>query len=209
MVLSIGVVSGTALASERPDPRDLVDTTIETLRKNVSRDAALLDGDPEHAFALVESAVAPHIDMRLASRLVLGKHWQGASENQRDAFVEGLRRLLLRIFATHIRDYSTATVDYSPTVLVGKDNQRAIVRTEVSRAGIPSVSVDYRLHHAHGEWKIYDVAIFGISLVKTYHLTIDGELQRDGLDRVIQRINALYPLYDSADVRLAEPLPAG
>ena len=74
LVLYICVVGGTSQASETQDPRDLVDTTIETLRENVNRDAAILDTDPGHALVLVASVVAPHIDMRLASRLVLGKH---------------------------------------------------------------------------------------------------------------------------------------
>ena len=47
--------------------------TIETLRENVIRDAALMQRDPLHALMLVEHIVAPHIDVRLASRLVLGK----------------------------------------------------------------------------------------------------------------------------------------
>lgn len=91
---------------------------------------------------------------------------------------------------------------------MGQDKLRAIVRTEVSRDGIPPVRVDYRLHHSNGAWKIYDVSVLGISLVKTYHVTIDGELQRHGLDGVIQQINALRPFNDAAGVRLAEPSPA-
>jgi phospholipid transport system substrate-binding protein len=116
---------------------------------------------------------------------------------------------VLRIFATYMRDYSTAEIAYSPTVLMGTGDLRALVRTEVSRAGIPPVSVDYRLGHADGVWKIYDVAIFGISLVKTYHVTIDGELRRHGLDGMIQQINTLQPLDTDDGAHLAVPLPAG
>jgi hypothetical protein len=48
-----------------------VDTTIETLRENVIRDAVLMERDPLHTLMLVEHIVAPHIDMRFASRLML------------------------------------------------------------------------------------------------------------------------------------------
>ncbi len=208
-VLFICVAGGAAQASVTQDPRDLVDTTIETLRENVHRDAAILDSDPGHALALVERVVAPHIDMRLTSRLVLGKHWSAATENQRDAFVDGLRSLLMRIFAIHLRDYSTAEVAFSPTVLKGEDKRRAVVRTEVSRAGIPPANVDYRLHHTDGRWLIYDVSIFGISLVKTYRLTIEGELQRNGIDEVIQQINALHPLNDAVSLLPPGSQPTG
>ena len=46
--------------------------TIETLRENVIRDAALMERDLLHVLMLVEHIVAPQIDMRLASRLASG-----------------------------------------------------------------------------------------------------------------------------------------
>jgi phospholipid transport system substrate-binding protein len=208
-LLGLCVLCAPSQASDTSDPRELVDATIETLRANVIHDEALLEGDPGHALMLVESIVAPHIDMQLASRLILGKHWQAATPAQREAFVGGLRGLLLRIVAIHVRDYSSAVVIYEPTVLGGKDNQHAMVRTEVSRDGIPPVSVDYRLHHAHGAWKIYDVSILGISLVKTYRITLAGELKRYGLDGVIEQINAKSPIIEAGSVRFAEPSPTG
>jgi len=194
IVLAVLVGPGQVLAADTRGPRDLVDTTIETLRANVIRDRALIESDPEYAMALVETTVAPHLDMRLASRLVLGKYWRQATTAQRDAFVDGLSRLLLRIFALHMRDYSDAEIAYSPTVFKGADNQRAVVRTHVSRAGVPEVSVDYRLYNSTGGWKVYDVSIVGISLVKTYRLTIARELKQHGIDSVIAQINAKIPL---------------
>jgi phospholipid transport system substrate-binding protein len=198
-----------AQATEQQDPQVLVDTTIETLRKNVIRDAALLERDPVHALMLVENIVAPHIDMRLASRLVLGRHWQAATELQQNAFVDGLRGLLLRIFAIHVRDYSDVVVAYQPTELMGKGDRRAIVRSEVSRPGTPSIGVDYRMRRTGDVWKIYDVSILGVSLVKTYHITIDGELERHGIDGVIARINAKNPLQKAGGTFLNEAPPAG
>ena len=72
--------------------------------------------------------------------------------------------------------------------------QRAKVRTQVSRAGSPAVPVDYRLHRVDGVWKVYDVAIFGVSIVRTYHATIDADIRERGLDSVIEQINAMSPL---------------
>ena len=102
------------------DPQLLVDATIESLRGHVVRDAALIERDPGHALAIVETIISPHIDMELASRLVLGRHWKTASAAQRAAFVDGLERLLMRIFALHIRDYTDVEIAYAPTVFKGE-----------------------------------------------------------------------------------------
>lgn len=181
-------------SADVPDPRVLVDTTIETLRAQVNEEQARIKHDPVYAMDVVADAIEPHMDVKLAGRLVLGRHWLGASEAQRAGFVDGLRRLLLRVFALHISDYTDAEVTYSPTVFSGKAGQRAQVRTQVARPGSPAVPVDYRLHRVGGAWKVYDVAIFGVSIVRTYHLTIDADVRARGLDGVIEQINTMSPL---------------
>jgi phospholipid transport system substrate-binding protein len=179
------------VAAEVADPRDLLETTIETLRRNVIRDQMQITRDPNHVIKIVESVVLPHVGMRLASQLVLDVHWKEATPVQQDAFVDGLQHLLMRMFVGHV---SNANVAYLPTEYRGNSADRAIVRTQVSREGVPKVAVNYRFHHSERSWKFYDIEIFGISLVKNYHMTLKGELCEHGLDGVIERINSGNPV---------------
>ena len=39
-----------------------------------------------------------------------------------------------------------------------------------------------------GDWKVYDVTINGVSLVITYRSSFNQEVQRNGLDGLIERI---------------------
>ncbi len=207
--LPVLAVIASVQAAEISDPRVLVDATIETLRENVHRDQALIEGDPEYAMQLVEGILSPFVDLRLTGRLVLGAHWKEATAAQREAFVDGLRRLLLRVFALHVSDYQEAEVAYSPTVFKGKNQQRAVVRTEVTREGVPPVAVDYRLYRSIDGWKVYDVSIFGVSLLKTYHITIQYDLKKHGLDGVIEQINAKVPLTKADSFSPGTASPAG
>jgi len=188
------LIATAAGAADVTDPRKLVDDTIETLRERVIREETRILRDPGHAIGIMQEIIAPHIDVQLAGRLVLGRHWAGASTAQREAFIDALRHLLLRIFALHVSTYTDAEVSFGPTVYTGRQQQRARVRTEVSRGGSPTVTVDYRLRRNDNAWKVYDVAIFGISIVKTYHLTIDADVRKHGLDGVIDQINAMSPI---------------
>jgi len=209
LVFNFLYIAGQPLAAEMQDPRDLLNSTIEALREHVLSDQVLIASDPGHAMLLVEKHVSPHVDMRLASRLVLGKHWNGATATQRDGFVDSLRRMLLRIFAVHIRDFSSAEVRYSPTEYKGQDNRRAVVRTQVIREGLPEVTVDYRFYRADEQWKVYDIGIFGISLIKTYHLTLKADLKALGIDAVIEQINAKTLSPNAAAVSMAKTAALG
>lgn len=193
--------------AETSDPQVLVETTIETLRSRVIADQARIEREPAYAMGMIADTVEPHMDIKLAGRLVLGRHWLDASESQRDAFVDGLRRLLLRVFALHISNYTDANVTYAPTMFSGAQQQRAKVATKVSRNGSPAVPVDFRLHRVDGAWKVYDVAIFGVSIVRTYHATIDADIRARGLDSVIDQINSMIPV--SPERTTKEPAGAG
>jgi ABC-type transporter MlaC component len=65
------------------------------------------------------------------------------------------------------------------------------------------------LYHATDGWKVYDVSVVGISLVKTYHITIAGELKQHGIDSVIAQINAKSPLRKAGPGAFPDPPPAG
>jgi phospholipid transport system substrate-binding protein len=193
-------------AATQVDPSELLATTIEALRTRVVEDHERVSNDPRYAMTLIEQLIAPHVDMRLASRLVLGKHWNEATDPQRDAFVRGLTQMLLRVFAGRLSDFGTAEVSFMPTEFKGRDSKRAIVRTVVSRPGFAEVTVDYRFYDSPQGWKLYDVGVFGISLIRTYHVTIDNQLREYGLDHVIEGINAQSSLPNAA--ALSQPTTA-
>jgi phospholipid transport system substrate-binding protein len=204
IILCVNPAQGRA---ETQDPQILVATTIEALRSRVVADQARIEREPAWAMGVIADAVEPHMDIRLAGRLVLGRHWRDASEGQRDAFVDGLRRLLLRVFALHISNYTDANVTYTPTIFSGAKGQRAKVGTTVSRNGSPAVPVDFRLHRVEGAWKVYDVAIFGVSIVRTYHATIDADIRARGLDSVIEQINSMIPVSPERATKGRESAP--
>jgi phospholipid transport system substrate-binding protein len=52
-----------------------------------------------------------------------------------------------------------------------------------------SLSVDYVFRKASdGQWKAYDVVIEGISYVTNYRNQVDAEIQKEGIDGLIHRL---------------------
>ncbi len=46
----------------------------------------------------------------------------------------------------------------------------------------------YRLHNGTGEWKIFDVAVDGVSLVKTYRASFSSIIREGGLSSLVDRL---------------------
>jgi len=147
---------------------DVLEKKHEVIRRN-----------PAVIYKLVEQYVVPYFDFVRMSRLVLGKYWRRASRQQRIQFVEEFHRLLVRTYASSMFKYSGEKIIFLP--FRGEPGAKdVIVRTAVETQGDSEISVDYRLHLRNGNWKVYDVAIGGVSLVVNYRSSFSSEIRRSG-----------------------------
>jgi phospholipid transport system substrate-binding protein len=64
-----------------------------------------------------------------------------------------------------------------------------IIKQEVDRNGSNNVPIHYRLHQKDGDWKVYDVAVDNVSLIATYRGSFADEIQKTGLDRLINGLS--------------------
>ena len=62
-----------------------------------------------------------------------------------------------------------------------------LVRTEVHGKGDP-VQLDFRLEKDAGGWKIYNLNVLGVWLVETYRSQFAEEINKGGLDGLIQAL---------------------
>ncbi len=174
-------------ASELPDV--LVETTITELVNELEQRRAELEQDKQKLYKMVEDVVVPHFDIDLIARLVLGKHWRGATESQRTTFAEEFKQLMIRTYATALFEYTgNEKMEVTPVRLKDGD-EKTTVKTKVILPGAPAVPVNYSfILNKTGEWKIYDVKIDGISLVTTYRSSYSQMVQSKGLDVLIAEL---------------------
>jgi phospholipid transport system substrate-binding protein len=179
-----------AISSEPVAPRTLIQRTTEELRAAILKEQESIEKDPNRAIALVNQIVVPHVDSLAVGKCILGRHWRKALPEQRERFIDGFRKLLLRTYAVSVGRYSDVEVAYLPIRDTDRSGSRAKVRTMIPRAGRPPINVDYGLHRTGNGWKVYDVATNGISLVATFRATVDAEVRKHGLDGLLERLEA-------------------
>ena len=63
------------------------------------------------------------------------------------------------------------------------------MRSEVKQSGAAPMTIDYSMEKAPTGWKVYDVAVGGISLVTTYRETFANEVQSGGIEGLIKSIS--------------------
>ena len=190
-VLVLALFPTAGVAEELFPPQQVIKDTSEQMIRVLEQDRQKLIDDPEHVYRLTTEILVPHVDMYRVSRLVLGKYWRRASRNQRMRFSREFRRMLVRTYASALKQFrGEADIRFLP-MRYEPGTTDVAVHTKIAHAGAQPVSVSYRMHLKKGHWLTYDVKIEGVSLVTNYRSSFAHQIRQRGLDALIQRIAEL------------------
>jgi phospholipid transport system substrate-binding protein len=188
-VLAADAAKAVPTAVDTSGPSQLIESSANILLSGIDSRRAEFRKDPTGLYKLVGETLLPHFDTPYAAQLVLGQHWRNATPEQRKRFVEAFYQSLLYTYGDAMVDFTADRLKVLPTKVADTD-ERATVRTEIKRSNGTKVGVNYSLRKVGGEWKAWDVVIDGISYVKSYREDYGAEVQQNGLDAVIARLEA-------------------
>ena len=156
-----------------------------TSRRETFRD------DPQALYELVDRHILPYFDFERMSRLVLGKkRWKSSSPEQRERFVAAFRSLLVRTHAELLREYQGQPLTYLDPVQL-KQEDEIYVPVEIDLSGGQSVLIGYALQGTGTDWKVFDVTVDGVRLLRNYRSSFRSEIARHGVDGLIARLEAV------------------
>jgi phospholipid transport system substrate-binding protein len=181
-----------ALAQSVPGvagPTEVVQDAAQGMLTELDKDRDAYRRDPAKVGKLVDKYLMPHFDTEFSARLVLGQHWRTATPEQRAHFVEAFYHSLLANYGGALAEFTANRLQILPT-RIDPDATYATVRTRVKRSSGDPVSVNYRLRRTPQGWKAYDVHIEGVSYVDSYREDFGSQIEKQGIDAVIKRLEA-------------------
>ena len=137
--------------------------------------------------ALVEQRVLPNFDFVRMTALATGLGWRSATPAQQGLLVEQFRTLLVRTYSTALTRYTNQTLEFQPE-RKSEDGSNALVRSLLKQPGAPALTIDYKMATTPGGWKIYDVAIDGVSLVTNYRDSFAEQVRTGGIDGLVKML---------------------
>jgi phospholipid transport system substrate-binding protein len=174
-------------AQNTQGPSDVVQTAAQGMLQELDKNRDAYRKDPSKVGQLVDKYLLPHFDVETAARLVLGKYWHTATPEQRKRFVDAFYHSLLNNYGSALADFTADKLKIYPTN-VDPNADRATVRTEVKRNNGDRVSVNYYMKKTPEGWKAWDVVIDGISYVNSYREDFGAQIDKQGIDAVINRL---------------------
>ena len=117
------------------------------------------------------------------SRRTLGRHWEELSCAQQKEFARLFSRHLGNVYMDRILTYQDERIIFYRESMVAK--QRAEVRSRVVSES-KEIPVHYRMVVKDGTWKVYDVVVEGVSLVRNYRSQFNKILQTKSPEALLE-----------------------
>ena len=181
LLACLGFYSGQVFAN---DPLSVTENAARELTARLMADKAIIKQKPEHLEMLVGDILIPIFDDQLISRLVLGDYWKTASKEQRNSFVKGFEKILIRTYSSAFASYDGQEITFREPVY-NKSKKKALVRSEIKQRNGPPIQVSYKLRLKNEKWMVYDAEIEGIGVVKSYRAQFTDEIREKGFDQMI------------------------
>lgn len=134
--------------------------------------------------------------LEMGKRSLGSKRWKERSPEERKIFIDVFGKLLENSYANKLESYHDEKINYVDEIVKGK---YAMVKTEVIRKN-GTVNVDYKLIRGGGEWRVYDIVVEGVSMIKNYRSQFARIIHKDSFDTLMEKLNAkVYKLEDGQD----------
>ncbi len=129
------------------------------------------------------------VDLRQLARLVLGRHWNGATEAQRAEYVDLFRAYALQGLTSALANYTgreRLTVGGSRPA----SEQDVLVSTELAVQSGPPNRIEWRVRRAGERPVVVDVVVEGVSLLITNRSEVDSIVGRVGIDGLLREMRS-------------------
>ena len=192
LIIMIFFLSGNLLAENELKPFEMIRSSIDSMTLGLGDDdnRKRLDSEREELYLIIDKTLSPYFQKRYAVRLVLNQHWKSASANQRERFTEGLYQSLVRSYALTLLNFDVSQIRVLNNVIITPETKKLTVKSEVMYQG-ELIPMNFSFGKFKEGWRFYDVKIEGVSYIKNYRNQFNAEINANGLDAVIQRLEIL------------------
>lgn len=183
IILVLAVVLMTALAANAATPKETVETGVNKVIGTLG-DPAFKAKSKDDQIAQIGEVIDEIFDFNELSKRTLGREWRKMKPEQRQEFVQLFRELLQGVYADRLLAYSDQKVLFEKEIMLKKG--RAEVQSYLQTSDGTKIPLFYRLTDKSGSWKVYDVIIEGVSMVKNYRTQFRQILAKDSPEKLLE-----------------------
>ena len=143
------------------------------------------NGLPESARKLILA----RFDFAEMTKGSLGRHWKLLNRGEQKQFVDAFTQWQLISYGKFVRS-GGETVQFTRELQDGKD---VSVETKLIRRYSEDLPIDYWLHSVNGQWKVYNMVVDHVDMVKNIRAQFERVVAKSSLQELLQRVKDQNP----------------
>lgn len=166
LILCFSILMGCIDSVNASEPfnilKEKIDGVFNVLNDKAYSDPAKKTEQHDILWGIIEEA----FDFNGMARLTLARNWQAFTPEQKNEFAQLFGQFLGNTYLDKIQSvFSDEYVEYTGEEVLS--DTKAVVMTNLVRKGVKT-PIHYSLQKSGATWRIYDVKIEGVSLLKNY-----------------------------------------
>jgi phospholipid transport system substrate-binding protein len=139
--------------------------------------------------AYVETKILGLFDFAYMTQLTMGEtEWGRATAEEKSELVAEYRLLMAHAFSNTLGLYDNQSVTIE-SFQIAKNSQNVLVQGKLIDPDDGPNSLNFRLEKTNDGWKIYDVELAGIDLIRTYRIDFQAALRSGGVKKLINQLH--------------------
>ena len=149
-----------------------------------------IDADIEAKNNEIDGIMVPIFDFSLMAKLTLGrKYWPKLTSENKERFTKLFTQLIKKSYRKKLSGYryTDEKIIYESPI---QDKNKIQIQTYLISKG-EKTSILYMLYKSKNDWKVYDIEIEGVSIIRSYRSQFDHILQTGTVDDLLQKMEKL------------------
>jgi phospholipid transport system substrate-binding protein len=191
MLLAL-VAVGVSLRASAGEPTAQIRATTDDILALLADPELKTEARNSERRQLIQKELDRRIDWATVARSSLGRHWAKRTRAEQTEFVSLFSRLLEETF---IDKFETHHAELDKVEYLGEKiiDEYASVKAQVTTKDQIVHPVEYRLQKSGKDWRIYDVLLEGVSMVKNYRDQFDEILTKSSYEKLVADLRAKIP----------------
>jgi ABC-type transporter MlaC component len=161
-------------------------------------------GEIDRVYAVIQKDIVPIVDIEYMAKWVVGRRcWAHASDEQQKAFQDVFEKLMSQTYASTLLVFKDKPMIYSRPMRVDYQKAKTIpVYCEIQQPNKESIQVIYQMRLINTHWKVFDVLVEGVSMLKGLQAQYEQPITQKGISGGIE---AMQQRLKSASIVLENP----
>ncbi|WP_448906831.1 phospholipid-binding protein MlaC [Haemophilus parahaemolyticus] len=171
-------------------PYVLMQQTADKLFNDIKTNQGKIKSNPEYLRTIVRNDLIPHVHVKYAGQLVLGKSLSLANEAQREKFFDAFGQFIEQSYAQILTQYTDQKIEIESAKPTDGKSIVTIRVNVISTNNAPPIKLDFkwRKNSRTGEWQAYDMAAENVSMVATKQNEWSSILRQQGIDALTAQV---------------------